>query len=284
MKEWLLISIPLPGIYKGSSECLIQVADPASLLGADSKGTMISVRQLILSLLAMLTASGVLAVFLGNPEFVGSQALIIRAAILDSAILLVLTAIYPLAPVFVKRPAIYGFVVCLPALLPAIFYFCWLLPQHGSGEIQGEQLNSALITDASSNGLVEVGFAYPIYTPLITLRNTGLFTEYVNVFLRVTDANDGSALFRAVRAEVPGSGLSVESSVRGMLSNNGDYRFNPLALPPAKTVQGKMVFIISSLDDGTSFTDALSSAFKAEFEIRNPASGALITSFPLDRL
>ncbi|MEC7893830.1 MAG: hypothetical protein VX867_05175, partial [Pseudomonadota bacterium] len=165
-----------------------------------------------------------------------------------------------------------------------ILYFVWLLPRQSPGEIQGVQLNSALITDASSNGLVEVGFAYPIYTPLITLRNTGLYTEYVNVFLRVTDANDGSALFRAVRAEVPGAGLSVESSVRGMLSDNGDYRFNPLALPPAKIVRGRMVFIISSLDDGTSFTDALSSAFKAEFEIRNPATGALITSFPLDRL
>ena len=262
----------------------MQVASLTSLLGAGSKAAMLSVRQLIFSLLAMLTASCVLAVFLTNPEFIGSQALIIRAAILDFAILLVLTAIYPLAPAFVKRPGPYGFVVCLPALLPAILYFSWLLPQRSPGEIQGDQLNSALITDASSNGLVEVGFAYPIYTPLITLRNTGLFTEYVNVFLRVTDANDGSALFRAVRAEVPGSGLSVESSVRGMLSNNGDYRFNPLALPPAKTVQGRMVFIISSLDDGTSFTDALSSAFKAEFEIRNPATGALITSFPLDRL
>ena len=104
------------------------------------------------------------------------------------------------------------------------------------------------------------------------------------MLVRVTDANDGSALFRAVRAEVPDAGLSVESSVRGMLSNNADYRFNPLALPPVKTVRGRMVFIISSLDDGTSFTDALSSAFKAEFEIRNPATGALITSFPLDRL
>lgn len=262
---------------------MIQVASLTSLLGAGSKAAMISVRQLIFSLLAMLTASGVLAVFLTNPEFIGSQALIIRAAILDFAILLVLTAIYPLAPVFVKRPGPYGFVVCLPALIPAIMYYCWLLPQRSPGEIQGDQLNSALITDASSNGLVEVGFAYPIYTPLITLRNTGLFTEHVNVFLRVTDANDGSALFRAVRAEVPGSGLSVESSVRGMLSNNEDYQFNPLALPPAKTVQGRMVFIISSLDDGTSFTDALSSAFKAEFEIRNPATGALISSFPLDR-
>ena len=261
-----------------------KVAGLEPLLDAGNKSSMNSVRQLILSLLAILTASGVLAVFLGSPEFIGSQALIIRAAILDSAMLLVLTAIYPLVPVFVKRPRVYGFVVCLPALLPAILYFSWLLPQRSPGGIQGDQLTSELITDASSNGLVEVGFAYPIYTPLITLRNTGLFTEYVNVFLRVTDANDGSALFRAVRAEVPGSSLSVESSVRGMLSDNDDYQFNPLALPPAKTVQGRMVFIISSLDDGTSFTDALSSAFKAEFEIRNPATGALITSFPLDRL
>ena len=245
---------------------------------------MVTLRHLTFSLLAVLSASGVLAVFIGNPEFVGSQALIIRAAILDSVIMLLMIAVYPLAPVFVKRPETYGFAVCLPALLPAILYFVWLLPRQSSGQIQGDQLDSALITDASSNGLIEVGFAYPIYTPLIALRNTGLYTEYVNVFLRVTDANDGSALFRAVRAEVPGAGLSVEFSVRGMLSNNGDYRFNPLALPPAKTVQGRMVFIISSLDDGTSITDALSSAFKAEFEIRNPATGALITSFPLDRL
>ena len=245
---------------------------------------MVTFRHLTFSLLAVLSASGALAVFIGNPEFVGSQALIIRAAIIDSVIMLLMIAVYPLAPVFVKRPETYGFAVCLPALLPAILYFVWLLPRQSSGQIQGDQLDSALITDASSNGLIEVGFAYPIYTPLITFRNTGLYTEYVNVFLRVTDANDGSALFRAVRAEVPGAGLSVESSVRGMLSNNGDYRFNPLALPPAKTVQGRMVFIISSLDDGTSFTDALSSAFKAAFEIRNPATGALITSFPLDRL
>ena len=50
------------------------MASLTSLLGAGSKAAMISVRQLILSLLALLTASGVLAVFLTNPEFVGSQA------------------------------------------------------------------------------------------------------------------------------------------------------------------------------------------------------------------
>ena len=60
-----------------------------------------------------------------------------------------------------------------PALLPAILYFSWLLPQRSPGEIQGDQLNSALITDASSNGLVEVGFAYPIYTPLISSEIPG---------------------------------------------------------------------------------------------------------------
>ena len=165
-----------------------------------------------------------------------------------------------------------------------ILYFVWLLLQLSTGEIQGEQLSSTLLTDASSNGLVEIGFSYPIYTPLIALRNNGLFTEHVNVFLRMTDANGGSALFRAVRAEVPGSILSVESSVRGILSSNSDYHFNPLALPPAKTMRGRVVFIISNLDDGTSFIDALSSAFKANFEIRNSESGALITSFALDRL
>ena len=94
---------------------------------------------------------------------------------------------------FVKRPETYGFAVRLPAMFPAILYFVWLLPRQSPEEIQGDQLNRALITDASINGLVEVGFAYPIHTPLITLRNTGLFTEYVNVFFRVTHANDGSA-------------------------------------------------------------------------------------------
>ena len=99
---------------------------------------MVTLRQLTFSLLAVLSALGVLAVFIGNPEFFGSQALIIRAAILDSVIMLVVIAVYPLAPVFVKRPETYGFAVCLPALLPAILYFVWLLPRQSSGQIQGD--------------------------------------------------------------------------------------------------------------------------------------------------
>lgn len=48
----------------------------------------VTLRQLTFSLLAVLAAPGVLAVFMGNPEFVGSQALLSLAAILDFAILL----------------------------------------------------------------------------------------------------------------------------------------------------------------------------------------------------
>ena len=96
---------------------------------------MITVRQLFITLLAILAASGVLAGFIGNTEFVGTQALIIRAAILDLCILLALIAIYPFASLFAKRPVTYGFVVCLPALLPVILYFVWLLPQLSTGEI-----------------------------------------------------------------------------------------------------------------------------------------------------
>jgi len=95
---------------------------------------MVTRRQLTFSLLAVPAASGVLAVFIGNPEFVGSQALMIRAAILDSAILLFLIAIYPLAPVFVKRPETYGFAVCLPALL---LRFCILFGCY-RGKVRGK--------------------------------------------------------------------------------------------------------------------------------------------------
>jgi hypothetical protein len=69
-----------------------------------------------------------------------------------------------------------------------------------------------------------------------------------------------------------------------MLSRNGNYLFNPVALPPARGIEGKVVFIISNLDDGTSFTDALSSATQAQFEVREPDTGTLIAVFPLDRI
>ena len=188
----------------------------------------ISLKQLIISATALLIAVLILLGFVRNPALVGEQPLILRALILDSAMLAALVAAFPLNPAFKGRPGTYGMVVCVPALLPGLLYFVLLLPQSASDEIIAEQLRSDLITDGSSNGIVEVGFSYPIYTPTVSLRNAGLFTREVNLFLRMIDANGESALFRGVRQRIPGEGLSVESSVQGMLSRNEEYLLNPL--------------------------------------------------------
>lgn len=243
-----------------------------------------SVRQIFISsgalLVAILTVSG----FSRNPALIGELPLVVRALILDLAVLAALIAAYPFYPVFKDKPGTYGLIVCLPALLPAFVYFLVLLPQSAEDSFLGEQLRSDLITDGSSNAIVEVGFAYPIYTPTIELLNQGLYTRQVNIFLRIIDANGESALFRAVRARIPGESLNVESSVQGMLSRNDGYLFNPVSLPPGVAARGRVVFIISNLNDGTSFMDALGSAFQANFEIRDPVNGVLLGEFPLNRI
>ena len=244
----------------------------------------ISLRQIVLTITAALIAVAIVIGFVRNPVPIGELPLIVRALLLNFAILAALVAAFPLNPFFRDRPTAYGLAVCLPALIPGFLYFLILLPKNSSEGIEAEQLRSDLLTDGSSNGIVEIGFAYPIYTPTVSLRNRGLFTEQVNVFLRMIDANGDSALFRAVRARIPGSSLSVESTVQGMLSQNEGYLFNPLALPPGKSVEGRLVFIISNLDDGTSFIDALGYAYQAMFEIRDPVNGTLIDEFPLDRI
>jgi len=244
----------------------------------------ISLRQIFISVSAFLVAIITVYGFANNPASIGELPLGIRAAILDVAILAALVAVYPFYPVFRDKPGAYGLVVCLPALIPAFIYFLFLLPQRAENSLAGEQLRSDLITDGSSNAIVEVGFAYPIYTPTISLRNQGLYTRQVNLFLRIIDANGEAALFRGVRGRVPGNSLSVESSVQGMLSRNDGYLFNPVTLPPGTDVSGRIVFIISNLNDGTSFMDALRSAFQANFEIRDPVNGSLLAEFPLNRI
>lgn len=244
----------------------------------------ISLGQILVSCTALLVAILTLILFSRNPATIGELPLLLRALILDIAVLSAMVAAYPFYPAFRGRPGIYGLVICLPALFPAIAYFTVLMPQRADGTLQGEQLRSDLITDGSSNAIVEVGFAYPIYTPTVRIANQGLYTRQVNLFLRIIDANGESALFRGVRGSVPGNGLSVESSVQGMLSRNEGYLFNPLVLPPGRPVEGRIIFIISTLNDGTSFTDALGYAYQANFEIRDPVNGSLIAEFPLDRI
>ncbi len=159
-----------------------------------------------------------------------------------------------------------------------------MLPQREGEGIRGEQILSALITDASSNGIVEVGFSYPIYTPTIELRNAELFTREVELFLRVLDARGDSSLYRAVRDAPPGSALSVEASVKGLLSESEEYVFNPLSVAPLGDLIGKAVFVITNLEEGTSLRQALREAQQAQFELREIDSGELIDDFPLIQL
>ncbi|MBS24914.1 MAG: hypothetical protein CMQ28_04650 [Gammaproteobacteria bacterium] len=244
----------------------------------------IGLQQIIISIVALLVAIIVVVFIYENPARLGEQPLIIRALVLSLAIIAALVAVYPLNPMFADRPGTYVGIVCIPALIPGFVFYMLLLPGKAGEGFEAEQLASSLISDRSSNGIIEVGFRYPIYTPTISVKNRELFTRHVNVFLRMIDSNGGDTLFRAVRLNVPGNSLSVESTVQGMLSENRRYLFNPLEIPPDRSLEGQVVFVISNLEDGTTFTDALVSAYQAQFEIRDPENGQLLLEFPLQHI
>lgn len=244
----------------------------------------ISLRQVIVCVAALLIAIVTVVFISQNVSRLGSESLLVRALLLSVAIVAALVAMYPFNPIFTGKPGAYALTVCVPAIIPGFIYYLLLMPAQVGLGVTAEQIQSQLITDSSSNGIIEVGFSYPIYTPTITVSNRELFTKRVNVFLRMTDGNNESALFRAVRTRIPGSSLSVEATVRGMLSESAEYLFIPLEIPPLRSVTGRVVFIISNVEDGSTFTEALASAYQAQFELRNPENGELLYEFPLTRI
>ncbi len=242
-----------------------------------------TLRKIVITLTALLVALALVVFIAQNPARIGSEPLFIRAALLSLATLAALIAAYPFNPLFSGRPGVYAGAVCVPALIPALAYYFVLLPSQVGSGIAGEQISNELITDSSSNGIIEVGFSYPIFTPALRVENRELFTKQVNVFFRMTDADGEVALFRAVRKRIPGASLSVEATVQGMLSEAAGYQFIPLEIPPVSSVNTRVAFIISSLNQGSNFTDALDSASSAQFELRDPQSGELLLEFPLTR-
>lgn len=241
-----------------------------------------NIRRIIICIAALLVAVATVVFIAQNPALIGSEPLFIRAALLSLAIIAALIAVYPFNPLFSDKPGIYAAVVCMPAIVPVLVYYFVLLPQQAGVGISAEQVTSEMITDSSSNGIIEVGFSYPIYTPALRVSNLELFTKQVNVFMRMRDANGEAALFRAVRTRIPGSSLSVESTVQGMLSESDGYGFIPLQIPPASSITTRVAFIISNLDNGSNFTDALRTATQAQFELRDPETGELLLEFPLN--
>lgn len=244
----------------------------------------ITLKKVIICIAALLVAVTAVVFIAQNPARIGGEPLIIRAAILSLAIVAALVAAYPFNPMFSDKPGAYALAVCLPALIPVVAYYFILLPNQAGTGLTGEQITAELITDSSSNGIIEVGFSYPIYTPALRVGNLELFTKQVNVFLRMTDANSETALFRAVRKRIPGASLSVESTVQGMLSESEGYEFIPLEIPPVSSITTRVAFIISNLNDGTTFTEALGRAYQAQFELRDPETGELLLEFPLTRI
>jgi hypothetical protein len=241
----------------------------------------ITLPQLALSALAFALAAVVLGLYSLQAAAIGEQPLWLRALLVSAVTVAVLLSVYPFQPAFRSRMGSYLTIVCLPAAVPAFIYFLAILPTQAGTGVSAQQLGSALVSDSSSNGYVEVGFGYPIFTPALRLENRELFTRYVNVFLRVTESSGEASLYRAVREQVPGSGLSVESSVRGLLSEADGYLFLPLAVPPQRALGGRVVFVISSEDNGRSFLDTLARAQQAAFELRDPETGELLQSIAL---
>lgn len=241
-------------------------------------------RKTIVCIAAFFVAAVMVIFIIQNPARIGNEPLFVRAALLSLALVAALIAVYPFNPLFPRRPSLYAVSVCIPALIPVLAYYFILLPNQAETGLTGEQISNELITDSSSNGIIEVGFSYPIYTPSLRVGNLELFTKQVNVFLRMTDEGGEALLFRAVRKRIPGSSLSVESTVQGMLSESAGYEFIPLEIPPASSVTTRVAFIISSLDEGSTFTEALDSASKVQFELRDPKNGELLLDFPLARI
>jgi len=233
--------------------------------------------------LCLLAAGAILLWFLQNPLVVGRYSLGHRAALAEASALLLFSATALVLRIARRRLGVY-LLAALLILVPPPVYFLYWLPRLASDGVEAEQLDSALITESTSNGIIEVGFAYPIYTPTLLISNRTVSTAEYDVYLRIYDANADSSLFRAVRGVLPNQSLSVEAAVNGMLSRSSGYLFNPVSVPPLGSVTGRLVFIISNLRDGTTFDDALNSAYPAEFELRDPASDELLLRFPLTRI
>ena len=240
----------------------------------------LSLRQILFSM-GCLAVALVTVIFMNNQVAVlGTQPTWVRAVVLSLAVLAALLAILPFNPVFSQRKGLYVAVICLPALLPGLVYFLVVLPAQATGGLNAEQQQLQLISDRSSNGLVEIGFSYPIFTPTIRVSSSELFTRRMDVYFRLVDETGQSTLYRGVRKRVPGSALSVESTVRGMLEQNDEYSFLPLDIPPMATVSTRPVFVITNNEDGRSFTRSLQLAQAAVFELRDAESGSLIQQFP----
>jgi len=234
-----------------------------------------------LSIFAAAIAIAIMIFMIGDPATFGEYSLLIRACLLNLGIFACFSALFPFFSSYLKTDRKILALLILVSSLPAFIFFLSVVPSKTVDEIYLDQLDSSLLSDRSSNGIIEIGFQYPIFTPTISLVNRDAFTREVNIYLRIIDSDQEASLFRAVRSRADDEKLSVESTIRGMLSNNLRYLFNPIRLAPGQAISGRPIFIITNLEDGASFTEALDSGHTGYLELRDPDEGNLLADFRL---
>ena len=242
------------------------------------------------TLLCVLAVAGI-ALLRTNEFWLGELSITLRTALVLLPLLAAIAACFLL--LHYRQPAIMRhkarlFLLSVFAVLTLPATFAWLrywIPAESSPALSFSTTMTIteqhLITDSSSNALVEIGFSYPIFTPAVTIRNGERYSRQLEVYLHMEDANGEQALYRAVRDQTPAGNLSVETSVRGMLSANPRYIFLPLALAPGDQITGRLVFIITTLEDGASFLETLRQATLTQFELRDAKTGELLSEVPI---
>lgn len=238
---------------------------------------------LVLAALLIASAAAGAGLLVGNNLWFGQQGLLFRAVLFLLPVLAALTGAWIALRTRSPRTARLLALAYVPVLIGGFGYFLFWMPRFADSVLSIEMVEQRLITDSSSNALVEIGFAFPIFTPTVELRNGELFSREVDVYLRMTGSDGESMLYRAVREEVPPGTLSVEATVRGMLSANERYLFLPVRLAPGEAVTGRLVFVITALDEGASFMGEMRRANLAQFELRDAAAGELLLEVPVAR-
>ncbi|MCY3564635.1 MAG: hypothetical protein OXH27_00475 [Gammaproteobacteria bacterium] len=238
---------------------------------------------LILAALLFALAAVGAYLLLDNGLWFGRQDLLIRAVLFLLPALAALTAAWIPLRAHAPRAARLLALFYIPVLFGGFGYFLFWMPRFAESVLSIDMVEQRLITDSSSNALVEIGFAFPIFTPTVELRNGELFSREVDIYLRMIDSDGRPMLYRAVREEVPPGTLSVEATVRGMLSANERYLFLPVRLAPGEEATGRLVFVITALDEGASFMGEMRRANLAQFELRDAIGGELLLEVPVER-
>lgn len=236
---------------------------------------------IIAGLLLALAGAGAVLLW-NNGLWLGQQTLTMRAVLFLLPELSGLTGALILVWTRSRSTARLLALLYIPVLLGGFVYFTLWMPRFADSAISISMVEQQLITDSSSNALIEIGFAYPIYTPTVVLRNGRLSSREIDVYLRMIDGAGQTMLYRAVREEVPPGTLSVEATVQGMLSTNDRYLFLPLRLAPGAELTGRLVFVITAMEENASFLDELRRANLAQFELRDSA-GELLLELPVAR-